>query len=99
MKTIGLIGGLSWHSSLQMYEYINNYIAEKLGEYNCAEMVLVNVNLQDVFVNRKDEQEQVLLEGAKKSKLPVAIFTLSAQIQCTSTLLSWKPMLAHLCFI
>lgn len=66
MKTIGMIGGLSWHSSLQMYEYINSYIAEKLGEYNCAQMVLVNVNLQDVFVDRKDEQEQVLLEGARK---------------------------------
>ena len=52
MKTIGMIGGLSWHSSLQMYEYINRYIAEKLGDYNCAKMVLANVNLQEVFVTR-----------------------------------------------
>ena len=66
MKTIGMIGGLSWHSSLQMYEYINNYIAAALGEYNCAKMVLANVNLQDVFITRKDEQEQVLLEGARQ---------------------------------
>ena len=66
MKTIGMIGGLSYHSSLQMYQYINDYIAKKLGEYNCAQMVLVNVNLQDVFVNKKDKQEIVLLEAAKK---------------------------------
>lgn len=66
MKTIGMIGGLSWHSSLQMYEYINRYVAEKLGDYNCAKMVLVNVNLQEVFVIRHDEQEMVLLEGAKQ---------------------------------
>ncbi len=66
MKTIGMIGGLSWHSSLQMYEYINSYIADALGEYNCARMVLANVNLQEVFITRKDEQEQVLLEGARQ---------------------------------
>ena len=61
MKTIGIIGGLSWHSSLQMYEYINRYVAEHLGEYNCAKLVLANVNLQEVFVTRFDEQEQVML--------------------------------------
>lgn len=66
MKTIGIIGGLSWHSSLQMYEYINRYVAEHLGEYNCAKLVLANVNLQEVFVTRKNEQELVLLEGAKQ---------------------------------
>lgn len=89
MKTIGLIGGLSWHSSLQMYEYINNYIAEKLGEYNCAEMVLVNVNLQDVFVNRKDEQEQVLLEGAKKIEAAGCDF----YIICSNTMHKHAPFL------
>ena len=78
MKTIGMIGGLSWHSSLQMYEYINNYIANKLGEYNCAKMVLANVNLQEVFITRKNEQELVLLEGA-------VISISSAPIQCTNT--------------
>lgn len=66
MKTIGIIGGLAWHSSLQMYEYINRYIAEHLGEYNCAKLVLANVNLQEIFVTRLHEQEKVMLEGAKQ---------------------------------
>lgn len=66
MKTIGVMGGLSWHSSLQMYEYINQYIADALGEYHCAKLVLANVNLQEVFVTRKEEQELVLLEAAKQ---------------------------------
>ncbi|MBR3755996.1 MAG: amino acid racemase [Firmicutes bacterium] len=66
MKTIGIIGGLSWHSSLQMYEYINRYVAEHLGEYNNAKLVLANVNLQDAFVTRLNEQQQVILEGAKQ---------------------------------
>ncbi len=89
MKTIGMIGGLSWHSSLQMYEYINNYIAAALGEYNCAKMVLANVNLQDVFITRKDEQEQVLLEGARQIEAAGCDF----YIICSNTMHKHAPFL------
>lgn len=89
MKTIGMIGGLSWHSSLQMYEYINNYIAEALGQYNCAKMVLANVNLQEVFVTRKDEQEKVLLEGAKQIEAAGCDF----YIICSNTMHKHAPFL------
>jgi len=89
MKTIGLIGGLSWHSSLQMYEYINRYIAEHLGDYNCAKMVLANVNLQDAFVTRFDEQEQVILEGAKQIEAAGCDF----YIICSNTMHKHVPFL------
>ncbi|MEY8364543.1 amino acid racemase [Anaerovoracaceae bacterium 41-7] len=89
MKTIGMIGGLSWHSSLQMYEYINNYIAAALGEYNCAKMVLANVNLQDVFITRKDEQKQVLLEGARQIEAAGCDF----YIICSNTMHKHAPFL------
>lgn len=89
MKTIGMIGGLSWHSSLQMYEYINRYIAEALGQYNCARMVLVNVNLQDVFIDRADEQEQVLLEGARQIDAAGCDFYLI----CSNTMHKHAPFL------
>ena len=89
MKTIGMVGGLSWHSSLQMYEYINNYIAAALGEYNCAKMVLANVNLQDVFITRKDEQKQVLLEGARQIEAAGCDF----YIICSNTMHKHAPFL------
>ncbi len=89
MKTIGMIGGLSWHSSLQMYEYINSYVAEKLGQYNCAKMVLANVNLQDAFINRIDEQEQVILEGAKQIEAAGCDFYLI----CSNTMHKHVPFL------
>lgn len=90
MKTIGMIGGLSWHSSLQMYEYINQYIADRLGQYNCAKMVLANVNLQDVFITRKDEQEQVLLEAARQIDAAGCDF----YIICSNTMHRHAPFLA-----
>lgn len=82
MKTIGMIGGMSWHSSMQMYQYINDYTAKALGQYNCAQMVLVNVNLQDIFVTRKYEQQEVLLEAAKKIDAAGCDF----YIICTNTM-------------
>lgn len=82
MKNIGLIGGLSWHSSLQMYEYINRYIADRLGEYNCAVMTMVNVNLQDIFVNRPDEQHLILADAARSLEKAGADFI----IICSNTM-------------
>ncbi len=89
MKTIGMIGGLSWHSSLQMYEYINQYIADRLGQYNCAKMVLANVNLQEVFITRCQEQEQVLLEGARQIEAAGCDF----YIICSNTMHKHAPYL------
>ena len=91
MKTIGIIGGLSWHSSLQMYEYINRYVAEHLGEYNCAKLVLVNVNLQEIFVTRLNEQEQVMLEGAKQLEAAGCDFYMI----CSNTMHKHVPFLAQ----
>lgn len=89
MKTIGIIGGLSWHSSLQMYEYINRYVADKLGEYNCAKVVLVNVNLQDAFITRFNEQGQVILEGAKQIEATECDFYMI----CSNTMHKHVPLL------
>jgi len=91
MKTIGIIGGLSWHSSLQMYEYINRYVAEHLGEYNCAKLVLANVNLQEIFVTRFDEQEQVMLEGAKQVEAAGCDFYMI----CSNTMHKHVPFLSQ----
>ncbi len=48
MKKIGIIGGMSYESSLHYYERINNQVNEKLGDLYCAEMLLYNVNFQEI---------------------------------------------------
>ena len=49
LKVGGIIGGVSWHSTKQLYEYINARVAEEKGGHNCAKLVLINVNLQDIL--------------------------------------------------
>lgn len=48
MKTIGLIGGMSWESSLEYYRIINREIKEKLGGLNSAQLLMYSVNFAEV---------------------------------------------------
>lgn len=48
MKTIGIIGGMSYESSIHYYERINNQVNEIAGGLTCARMIIYNVNFEDV---------------------------------------------------
>ena len=47
MKKIGLVGGISWTSTLDYYHYINEGINKKLGGLNFAECIIYSVNFND----------------------------------------------------
>jgi aspartate racemase len=47
MKTLGLIGGLSYVSTLTYYKTINELTYEKLGGENSARLLLYSINFQD----------------------------------------------------
>ena len=48
MKTIGLIGGMSWESTVTYYEIINRTIKEKLGGLHSGKLVLFSVDFQEI---------------------------------------------------
>jgi aspartate racemase len=47
MKTIGLIGGTTWVSTVDYYKFINQKVNEKLGGLNSAKILLHSVNFAD----------------------------------------------------
>jgi aspartate racemase len=47
MKTLGLIGGITWHSTAIYYQTINQWVNEKLGEHHAAQLILYSVNFND----------------------------------------------------
>ena len=49
MKTIGLIGGVSWVSTQEYYKRINQRINEMLGGYASAKIVMSSVNFEDIL--------------------------------------------------
>jgi len=44
MKTIGLIGGMSWESSLEYYRIINETVQQKLGGFHSAQSIMYSVD-------------------------------------------------------
>jgi len=48
MKTIGLIGGMSWQSSKFYYEYLNEIVAQKLGGSHSAKILMSSVDFSEI---------------------------------------------------
>lgn len=48
MKTIGVLGGMSWESSLEWYRLANQSVATRLGGYHSARILLDSLDFADI---------------------------------------------------
>ncbi|MBT8434755.1 MAG: aspartate racemase, partial [Gammaproteobacteria bacterium] len=48
MKTIGLIGGMSWESSLLYYQLINSAVKQRLGGLHSAQLLMYSVDFAPI---------------------------------------------------
>ncbi len=48
MKAIGLIGGMSWESTITYYEILNKEMARKLGGFHSAKIMMYNVDFAEI---------------------------------------------------
>jgi aspartate racemase len=82
MKTVGIIGGLSWHSTLAYYEFINHQVAQKQGTYSCPELMLVqtdfNIIMDHIKFERWNEIAEIMLVLARKLEQSGAGFIIIA---------------------
>lgn len=63
MKTIGLIGGMSWESSIEYYRIINETVRDRLGGLHSAKSVVVSVDFSEI------EQLQMAGEWEESGKI------------------------------
>jgi aspartate racemase len=49
VKTLGLIGGVSWHSTIEYYRLINQKVAARLGGLHSAQLLLYSVDFHEVI--------------------------------------------------
>jgi len=86
MKTIGLIGGTGWLSTLDYYRLINQGVNKKLGGLNSAQLLIHSFNYADIDrLNKQDDHGGVfrlVLEAA--GKLTTA--SVDALVLCANTL-------------
>ena len=86
MKTIGLLGGMSWESTVPYYQHINQLVRERLGGLHSAKVVLYSVDFHEIAQLQRagnwDEAQAVLSCAAK------ALVAAGAEILviCTNTM-------------
>ena len=55
MKTIGLIGGMSWESTGEYYRIMNERVSARLGGYHSAKVLLYSVDFAEVEIEQRRE--------------------------------------------
>ncbi len=59
MKTIGLIGGTTWLSTLEYYRIINETVKEKLGKKHSAKCILYSIDFEEIMVKNWDNWDEI----------------------------------------
>ena len=86
MKMIGLIGGMSWQSSIEYYRIINETAASQLGGSHSAKSIMVSVDFADIealqMAGEWAEMGEILVSCARQLQDAGADFVLI----CTNTM-------------
>lgn len=59
MKTIGLIGGTTWLSTLEYYRIINETVNDKLGKKHSAKCILYSIDFEETMVKNWDNWDEI----------------------------------------
>lgn len=93
MKTIGLIGGMSWESTTSYYQIINETIKRELGGLHSAKILLYSVDFAEIehyqAVGDWDKSAQVLADIAQRLEQAGADFI----VICTNTMHKVAPQI------
>jgi aspartate racemase len=86
MKTIGLIGGMSWESSLEYYRILNRVTRDRRGGLHSAKIILFSVDFADLAAMQHagdwEAIADVLIEAAQKLQMAGA----SLVLLCANTM-------------
>lgn len=70
MKVIGLIGGMSWESSLEYYRIINETTKEKLGRFHSAKSLMYSVDFEEIEIlqhqGKWDKATELMINAAQR---------------------------------
>ena len=93
MKTIGLLGGMSWESTIPYYQIINEEVKKALGGLHSAKIVLYSVEFDEIEKCQSsgdwDKSAQILGNAAKGLEAAGADFILI----CTNTMHKVAPQI------
>ena len=93
MKTIGLIGGMSWESTVPYYQTINRVVCQRLGGLHSAKVALYSVDFDEIErlqrEGRWEESGGILADAARAVRRAGADFI----VLCTNTMHKVAPQI------
>ncbi len=93
MKTIGLIGGMSWESTVTYYQLINQIVKQQLGGLHSGKILLYSVDFAEIEEYQSkgewDKSAEVLAEAAVNLEKAGADFI----VICTNTMHKVAPQI------
>ena len=93
MQTIGLIGGMSWESTITYYQIINEYVKETLGGLHSAKILLYSVDFAEIehyqAQGEWDASANLLSDAAQRLEWAGADFI----VICTNTMHKVAPQI------
>lgn len=95
MKTIGLIGGMSWESTVTYYQVINETVKKELGRLHSAKCILYSVDFDEIEKYQSDgewnKSAEVLAQAASALERAGADFI----VICTNTMHKVAPEISR----
>lgn len=94
MKTIGLLGGMSWESTVTYYQIINEAIKRELGGLHSARLLMYSVDFAEIEKCQAEgdweRSAELLIDAAKRLERGGADFL----VICTNTMHRIAPQIA-----
>ena len=93
MKTIGMLGGMSWESSLEYYRIVNESVKARLGGFHSADCLMYSVDFDEIeslqHQDRWEELTKMMVDAAKRIEAGGA----ELLIICTNTMHMMAPQM------
>ncbi len=86
MKTIGLIGGMSWESTAEYYRIINEEVKARLGGFHSAKCVLDSVDFAEIEALQRGEQWPKMAHILARSAISLEAAGADFIVLCTNTM-------------
>ncbi|GAD88319.1 putative aspartate racemase [Vibrio halioticoli NBRC 102217] len=91
MRTLGLIGGMSWESTQTYYQRLNTQVKQRLGGLNSAKLVLFSVNFAQIEELQRQGDWDAAAKILSRAALSLQAAGAEAIVICTNTMHKVAP--------
>ncbi len=86
MKTIGLIGGMTWHSSLEYYKLMNTLVQKRLGGKHSAKIILISHDFNEIATLQHNSRWDILTTMMIDSSVTLEKAGAELVVMCVNTM-------------